>query len=428
MNLSTFNADPAVIDFSDWLASKAHSIKIDLEIRKSRFVPAKIRKSAHGFDQVLSLYQWAGDWPQTCATLAGLSSNLKTAVASGNEATTLKACKDILAWGGNRSFSVGAYPFLDDLHKKSQLCDYIRATGSAFILASANTASIAPPVTRMNSMLTKVHALYADDGLPIYDSRVAAAIASLVELWRDMNGLCSNGLPQALIFPATLPTRTVTRLFPCAQNPGVMAYGASGTAAEWSGAKIRLGWLLQLVLSKNPSLFKHMASMPEKMRAFEACLFMIGYDVMCLDHPRAPGRHQTDLRRSKSTKIPEARSETPSAETPKRTIGTLKTPDEGAIIYTGSIESGIRFEWGKMRWIELTPEQIEDIQAEFSGSANVPLGASENLPRPVDSFGQWLEDNGWSSARWASAIAAILHEEGIISGITGKKPIHLTFA
>lgn len=277
-------------------------------------------------------------------------------------------------------------------------------------------------------MLTKVHALYADDGLPIYDSRVAAAIASLVEMWRNLNGLCSNVLPKALTFPATLPSRTVTRLFPCAQNPGVMTYGASGTAAEWSGAKIRLGWLLQLVLSKNPSLFGHMKSMSERMRAFEAALFMIGYDVKCLDHSRAPGPHQTGPRRSKSAETPEVTHEIPSAETPKRTIGTLSAPEDGAIIYTGTVESGIRFKWGKGSWIELTPEQIEDIQAEFSGSINVPLGASQTRPRPEDSFGQWLKDNGWPSARWASAIAAILHEEGIISGITGKRPIHLTFA
>lgn len=91
MNQSSFIEDPTVIDFSDWLARKAHTIKINLDIKKSRFVPAKISKSAHGFDQVLSHYQWSDDWPQSCTTLAGLSSNLKTAVARGNEAASLSA-------------------------------------------------------------------------------------------------------------------------------------------------------------------------------------------------------------------------------------------------------------------------------------------------------------------------------------------------
>jgi hypothetical protein len=69
-----------------------------------------------------------------------------------------------------------------------------------------------------------------------------------------------------------------------AMLPGVMSYEPSyeaRTARSWSEAKIRLGWLMQRILADAPGLFK--GSMPERMHAFEASLFMIGYDVACLN-------------------------------------------------------------------------------------------------------------------------------------------------
>lgn len=56
------------------------------------------------------------------------------------------------------------------------------------MLTEPDEAALSSPIGRMNSTLAKVHALYATDGLPIYDSRVAGAVASLVELWEREHG------------------------------------------------------------------------------------------------------------------------------------------------------------------------------------------------------------------------------------------------
>src|SRR6185312_17000697 len=56
----------------------------------------------------------------------------------------------------------------------------------------------------MGSMLSKVHALNAKDGLPIYDSRMAAAISALAETHRR-DVLRSPNMPTELSFPAVLP-------------------------------------------------------------------------------------------------------------------------------------------------------------------------------------------------------------------------------
>ena len=121
---------------------------------------------------------------------------------------------------------------------------------------------------------------YALDGLPIYDSRVAAAIATLIELWRRDTDRKSTSLPDILKFPATTSTRTVLDLFPDGKHPSVMVYGHADTVAQWSGAKVRLGWLIKAIIL-NGNLFNQIDEVL-RMRAFEASLFMIGYDVTCL--------------------------------------------------------------------------------------------------------------------------------------------------
>lgn len=83
------------------------------------------------------------------------------------------------------------------------------------------------------------------------------------------------------MFPALSKTRSVNRCFRDAKKPGMLVYEEANTAADWSSAKIRLGWLIQAALKQQPLL--HDKPMAEQMRAFEAELFMIGYDVICIN-------------------------------------------------------------------------------------------------------------------------------------------------
>ena len=311
MTRSDFLKDQDVMDFIEWLAYPGEgglpasrpghagaeepfsllTFPICLNIKKSRFVPKGVKTRVKGIEGVLRHYTWKsagmqkGDWPETKIRLTALSVALRSAVRSGINSTTLDACRDILVWGGNRDWNVGAWPFLAGMANAGTLCQYIADTGASFSLATSRLSALAPPVGLMNSMLTKVYALYARDGLPIYDSRVAAAIASLVEMWRVDTGRSGTPLPPALAFPATTASRTVHRLFLNADHPGVMAYGAPVTITQWSGAKVRLGWAMRSVLNRLPRLFADCCKTPslaDRIHAFEASLFMIGYDVTCL--------------------------------------------------------------------------------------------------------------------------------------------------
>lgn len=439
MTKTDFLNDANVEDFIEWLAYPSEgdfpainaghtdgkesfsllSFPICLSIKKSRFVPMGITVRVNGIENVLRHYMWKsagmakGDWPETKTCLTALSVALRAAVGSSDNSATLNACSAILKWGGNRNWKVGAYPFLHGLDSAETLWQYITNTGASFSLATADESKLTPTVSLMNAMLTKVHALYASDGLPIYDSRVAAAIASLVEMWRVDTGKSGTSLPPRLAFPATMTSRTVLRLFPHANHPGVMLYGAPDTVAQWSSAKVRLGWILESVLTKLPGLFSTCCATPslaDRMHAFEASLFMIGYDVTCLDcklGEEPPSEYKKALK---------SLTQPLSSAGPHKTITTLS--GRGCpISYSGDIETGFEVKWGELRF-KLDPEFLRDIESEFVGRRGVPLGASMTGTIPDDSLGKWIVDEGWASPRYASAISAVLYAEGIITSVS----------
>lgn len=292
MNKQAFLANQDVENFLVWLARELPRLRIRLDIKRSRFVPSGVKVDVTGLESVLAHYTWkshgmaTGDREETRARLAALAHALRDAVRRDSNPDALDACRDILQWGGNRNWNTGAYPFLSARAAAGVLCQYLKDTGAAFALDTADVDALVPPVGLLNSMLTKVHALYAADGLPIYDSRVAAAIASLVEMWRVATGQSGDPLPAPLTFPASTASRTVRGLFPHAHSPGVMAYGAPETTGQWASAKVRMGWIMESILGRLPELFaecRPAPSLADRMHAFEALLFMVGYDVRCID-------------------------------------------------------------------------------------------------------------------------------------------------
>lgn len=420
MNKKQFLDDSAVESFIDWLSNNISKIEINLKIGKSKFVQNPINESIIGIDNVLKHYQWksigmqSGSWDETKERLGELSAKLRSAVNSENENATLDACKNILAWGGNRNWNVGAYPFLKHKAKAGALCNYISKAGTAMRLSDADTTKLSPAVEKMNAMLTKVHALYAIDGLPIYDSRVAAAIATLVEMWRREKSLSDIQLPSELSFPATVPTRSIYRAFPDAQfDSGLIGYDADSSLA-WASAKIRLGFILQAVLERDTALF----SGENRMHAFEASLFMIGYNVSCLSGHDAGKR--TNKKLQKHLSIPDSKN------IKWKEIATTLSGNGEKITYTGCLDNGYEYKWGGASY-SFNSEMLAELINNFSGKENVPLGASQDRNGPEDSLGIWLNDAHGINPRTGSAIAAILVNDGHITS-KGKRPIFLNFS
>lgn len=296
---SDFHRDADVEKFIDWLSNVVESLVVDFSIKNSRRVPGGVNASVVGLDSVIGQYKWAAQWNDsgrivtslcwnsTVSSLSRLGGNLRRALNASSDSATFDACCSIFEWGGERNKKVGARPFLEDkVGAPNGLCSYLDQVRKAAELGCANILNL-KVVEEMNSMLTKVHAMASVDGLPIYDSRVAAAIACLVEIYRHNSGLNWATIPVCLAFPAIPEDQKKNRRHVGAlrsggaviPTPGVIRYQDPQRASRWMSASIRLGWIVEEVLSRKPNILNGQVS---RMHAFEACLFMIGYDVKCL--------------------------------------------------------------------------------------------------------------------------------------------------
>lgn len=284
--------------FIEWLADKLESVQVKFNIPKSARNSNLIDKKVMGVDEVLRLYSWKAswtdksnrqiqshDWNSTKASISSLRQDIRIACASPEttDKEVLEACKHIFEWGGERDPNKGASKFLKQLAAENRLKKYLLASKSALLLTSVH-GPVQGEIKQMNSMLTKVHAFLADDGLPIYDSRVAATAACFVEIYRRET-TTNPTIPDELLFPAVGgqgDRRTVSWLFPDCPNARILRYGNKNIAFDWTRAKWHLGRVICDVLVTNPKLFAHEMDIPSRSHALEASFFMIGYDVRCL--------------------------------------------------------------------------------------------------------------------------------------------------
>lgn len=126
-------------------------------------------------------------------------------------------------------------------------------------------------VRDMNSGFSKIYSLLLD-GFPIYDSRVAAALASLVRFYSEEQGLAE--VPAALQLGLPLPRRSSSRdpsagtlRFPHLRPSQRTRYAISNVKAAWL-----LGLLADLgCFGQEPR--------ERRLLALQSALFMIGYAV-----------------------------------------------------------------------------------------------------------------------------------------------------
>ncbi len=293
-----FLQDADVREFSEWLAGRLTDLTVRLNMSISPYMPLGLN-AVTTFDQLVpDCYRWrftgmvTGDWLETMMRMRDLSIALREAVDRDDVAATHAACEAIVEWGADRNSRVGASAYLVGLGDKLPV--YLKTSGNALRLAEPDPSGTFRSIPRMNSTLCKIHALYAADGLPIYESRVAAAVGTLVEMWRRDTGRDAQPLPPMLRFPAVgnQLQRRVRRAFPDAVDPGVLSYNLGSeiaTAGRWASAAVRVGLLMEETLRRGPPErfvawpHRHGAQAPRaRMAAFIGALFTAGYDPRCM--------------------------------------------------------------------------------------------------------------------------------------------------
>lgn len=286
MNKRKFLTQPEVVQFVNWLCENLPAMQFNLNFKASKYVTNGFKMQGVPFGEILTAYRWrvvvngieACDFDSTNNILSSLQENLISAIQVNDEQAAYHACCAILDWGGVPK----SKPFLRAKANQNCLVQYLQSIKPLLDLngdqhlESINSQS----VESFNAGMTKVHALLDGSGSPIYDSRVGAAIAMLYAIYLQKNNLQATAI---LKFPSG-PARGGQ-----IRNPSDLDYEAGApqfytrrvTPAQWAQSQLKLGWVIQKVLENKTSLFKNQGNIVDRSRAFEAGLFVIGYDLRC---------------------------------------------------------------------------------------------------------------------------------------------------
>ncbi|SAL79314.1 hypothetical protein AWB67_05424 [Caballeronia terrestris] len=288
--------------FCDWLATRLPELDIHLKFATSKAVPGGLDVKVRGIEEVLQRYYWnakftnrhgktivSHDWESTRQSLHELGNWLRASVDAGDETAAATAAFAILEWGGVSS----ARPFIERKRDEGRLCAYLSGLAPLFSLdGEVDTDQLtAENVERFDSGMTKIHAIFDTTGSPIYDSRVGAALAMLFAIFRHETESPQQHVENGLLFPSGEARGDQVR------NPGELGLGLLAAPQFYTGAtpkhvwarwQVQTGWIIQSVLQRNPQLFASLESLDDRdplaarCHAFEASLFMIGYDLRCL--------------------------------------------------------------------------------------------------------------------------------------------------
>ena len=124
-------------------------------------------------------------------------------------------------------------------------------------------------VSLINSGFSKIYSLLLE-GFPIYDSRVACALASLVRLFCEETGRGPE-----------VPTRSRSAFRPARHARVVIppavrcVFPKIWTPRRYAESNLMAAWLLDVLSQQSP--FAELAS--ERQRALQSAMFMVGYTV-----------------------------------------------------------------------------------------------------------------------------------------------------
>ncbi|WP_205169056.1 hypothetical protein [Burkholderia sp. LMG 13014] len=209
--------------------------------------------------------------------LETLQKELEAGLAVGDNERVHRAATGVMIWGGVTN---GNRKWLND--NRNALCHIISRTRDGLNAGDTENPLFAEAHFRFTSGMSKVYSLVCDDFV-IYDSRVAAALGRAIVQFCLEHGLTE--VPEGLNF-AWAPARHA----PDAQNPAERYPGQARLTfprlaigrvyAKWN---MLASWLLTAIIDHECTLKSafgtRIESRTRRLRALEAALFMIGYDL-----------------------------------------------------------------------------------------------------------------------------------------------------
>lgn len=215
------------------------------------------------------------------ALLEALSSDLRKAVRLGHEDQAVAISHDIQIWGGTNRGDHNARAITAYHLQPKGFIGYMRLCQEAFCndALALDVFEGQPYELRSNAGFTKIYAL-AFDNFIIYDARVAAALGMLVV--RHLNSCDQRNVPESLQF-CRMSQPNWPREHPLRRNPSVDPYcfpvERNGMPQVHISSNVRANWILTNALEGTNFERTIRNDGGDPLRALEAALFMIGYDL-----------------------------------------------------------------------------------------------------------------------------------------------------
>lgn len=225
------------------------------------------------YDPVNGNKIYGNTFVESAGFLTKLSEGLKQSIETGDSESCKNHCFSILQWGG-------VLPKNDKkiLGIGDNICSYLQNVKDILYPDVCRTGSNCGSLI-MNSGFTKIYSLLID-GFIIYDGRVGAALGTLVRRYCENNQLAS--VPNELTFAwGKGKESTYTSSLENKRNPSQGKYifpELQNNPKRHIENNIRANWLLKEILERTDSKFNKLDK-TYRLRALEAALFMIGYDV-----------------------------------------------------------------------------------------------------------------------------------------------------
>ncbi|WP_260466467.1 hypothetical protein [Pseudomonas luteola] len=193
------------------------------------------------------------------------------------EADMLEAALDVMRWGGVTAHNANWLKA-----NQAGLADVLLKTRDALDAGDLTNALLLDAGLRFNAGMTKVYSLLCTDFI-IYDSRVAAALGWIVVKYCEAHKL--QTVPEALQFPWAAAKESgrgsAKRRDP---SSGLLTFPRLRSGSHHALWNCKASWLLHAVLDHpkaKDSKFQKVGAPNDPLRALEAALFMIGYDLNC---------------------------------------------------------------------------------------------------------------------------------------------------
>ena len=220
-------------------------------------------------------YYWKANNVKTTDIIKKLEGMIQADYRINDQEKLLISCMAIMGWGGVLSNN-----------NKTLFKLYRNGSLKTMLERSLNTLKSSDPdlscfnnnqddACYMTSGYSKIISLL-DSNFVIYDSRVAAALGMIVNIFCDEYKL--NKIPGHLDFVIPSQKNDKTNRLPEGFKR-LAGYNMHKRYAKWM---LRLSWLLGEVvkeLNNNGHEFAGLKGKPKQMRAIEMSLFMLGYDI-----------------------------------------------------------------------------------------------------------------------------------------------------